>query len=966
MEKNQSQFKHTRFPLLSYGLAVLAVGVMLGIKLLFGSQIGADTPFLLFSGAVLFAAWYGGLGAGLLATAVAAVAADYFFLPPYFSFGLAPKDLFQVSLLGLEGIGISLLVSSLRAAHRRAEASSAEAVRYQAASRQSQEDFRLLVENVRDYAIFIVDKTGRIGSWGVGAASIFGYTDTEIIGQPVSRLFTAEDVENNVPEHEMKRAETVGWAEDERWHLRKDGSHFWASGITTALLDEAGSLRGFSKVARDITGHKQIQEALAVSEERYRIVADSARDAIITIDQESRILFINQAAEKIFGHNLGEMQGESLSMLMPDYLRHLHRAGFERYLSTGQRHLSWESVEVPGLHRDGHEFPLEITFGEFKQDGKHFFTGICRDISERKRVQARLATQHAVTRIIAEAQDVTEATPQIIRAICESLGWDVGGIWRLHHEEKSLRCAEAWHSPSIADEVYEDMCSEHPLPPGVGLPGQVWASGGVIWMEDVTQEPNFPRARAAERAGLRSAFAFPIMLGANLVGVMEFFSREVRARDEEVIEMLSGLGNQIGQFMERRRIERERIELLAREQAAREEAEVANRLKDEFLATLSHELRTPLTSILGWSRMLNAGELDAENTKRALETIERNAITQSQLIEDILDVSRIITGKLRLDVRPVTLAAVIEAAVDTAIPAAKAKNIRLQRVIDSATAIVSGDPHRLQQVVWNLVSNAIKFTPKDGRVMVRLERVNSHVEIIVSDTGNGISPELLPYVFDRFRQADGSSTRAHGGLGLGLAIVRHLVELHGGTVEAESAGEGCGSSFTVKLPLQVMHAPAPGAAREEEKRVHPTASEGIAFQCPPELDGLHLLVVDDEADTRDIVSAVLEKCGARVTAVSSAAAALREMERTRYDVLLSDIGMPGEDGYALIEKVRALPAARGGETPAAALTAYARAEDRLRVLRSGFQIHVPKPVEPSELVAVVANLAGRYRTSKER
>jgi PAS domain S-box-containing protein len=347
VEENQSQLKHTRSPLLSYGLAVLAVGVMLGIKLLFGSQIGPDTPFLLFLGAVLFAAWYGGLGAGLLATAVAAVAADYFFLSPFFSFGLAPKDLFQVSLFGLEGIGISLLVSSLRAAHRRAEASSAEAVRYQAASRQSQEDFRLLVENVRDYAIFIVDKTGRIESWGIGAASIFGYTDAEIIGQPVSRLFTAEDVENNVPEQEMKQAETAGQAEDERWHLRKDGSHFWASGITTALRDEAGSLRGFSKVARDITGHKQIQEALAVSEERYRIVADSARDAIITIDQESRILFINQAAEQIFGHSLGEMQGESLSMLMPDYLRHLHRAGFERYLSTGQRHLSWESVEVP-------------------------------------------------------------------------------------------------------------------------------------------------------------------------------------------------------------------------------------------------------------------------------------------------------------------------------------------------------------------------------------------------------------------------------------------------------------------------------------------------------------------------------------------------------------------------------------------------------------------------------------------
>lgn len=391
---------------------------------------------------------------------------------------------------------------------------------------------------------------------------------------------------------------------------------------------------------------------------------------------------------------------------------------------------------------------------------------------------------------------------------------------------------------------------------------------------------------------------------------------------------------------------------------ALKQAEDANSMKDEFLATLSHELRTPLTSILGWARMLSGGQLDAQNTARALETIERNAKAQSQLIEDILDVSRVVTGKLRLEVQPVDLAEVIGSSVDAVLPAAEAKGIRLQRVLDSGTSMVSGDPTRLQQVTWNLLSNAIKFTPKGGRVQVKLERVDSHVEIIVTDNGQGIDPDVLPFIFERFRQADSSSTRTHGGLGLGLAIVRHLVEMHGGTVEVDSLGNNHGSTFTVKLPLVVVRSFDVPRAQDAE-RVHPTASNGSPFNCPPELDGLRLLVVDDEEDTRLLLKMVLEQCGARVTTVSSAHEALAALKESRPDVLISDLGMPEEDGYALIRKVRALSEEEGGNTPSAALTAYARVEDRMRVLRSGFQIHIPKPVEPAELVVVVANLAGR-------
>jgi signal transduction histidine kinase/CheY-like chemotaxis protein len=390
-------------------------------------------------------------------------------------------------------------------------------------------------------------------------------------------------------------------------------------------------------------------------------------------------------------------------------------------------------------------------------------------------------------------------------------------------------------------------------------------------------------------------------------------------------------------------------------QAARQSAEEASRLKDEFLATVSHELRTPLTAMLGWAYLLRAGHLDEPSAKNALETIERNARAQSQLIDDLLDVSRIITGKLRLDVRQIDPLSFIDSAIEALRPAAEAKGVRLQKVLDTGVNSIAGDPARLQQVIWNLLSNAIKFTPKGGQVQVRLERVNSHIEIAVSDTGSGISPKFLPHVFDRFRQADQSTTREYGGLGLGLAIVRHLVELHGGTVRAESLGEGEGATFTVLLPLLTVY-----HSEVEIARVHPKATDTPPSpDCPEKLDGLKVLVVDDEANTRELLSVVLTRCGAIVTTAGNVREALSSIESSRPDVLISDIGMPGGDGYELIRKVRALTAEQGGKIPAVALTAYARTEDRLRVLRSGYQMHIPKPVELTELVAVVANLSGR-------
>lgn len=530
-----------------------------------------------------------------------------------------------------------------------------ERVKAQEALRVSEERFRLLLENVEDYAIFFLDIDGRVIRWSTGAERICGYQTSEILGKFSSVIFTPEDLEKGADRQELATAIAEGRAEDERWHLRKNGTRFWGSGMVTPLRDDMGQLRGFVKIMRD--------------------------------------------------------------------------------------------------------------------------------------------------------------------------------------------------------------------------------------------------------------------------------------------------------FTDRKRAEDERNLLLAREQEARAQAETANRMKDEFLATLSHELRSPLNAMLGWAQLLNSRRFDEKTVTKALDIIERTARVQAQLVDDLLDVSRIIQGKLLLNVRPVELATIIGAVLDTVRPAAQAKEIELQSLLNPASGLVAGDSDRLQQVIWNLISNAIKFTPDGGRVEVRLERVNSQVEVTVKDTGKGISAEFVPYVFDRFRQADSSMTRAYNGLGLGLAIVRHLVELHGGTVRAESEGEGLGATFIVSFPIMPVRKPESEGEEISQQINNPENS--------PSLHGLQVLLVDDDPDTRFFLSTALAQWGAKAIEASSVNEALQAIEKWKPDVLISDIGMPEEDGYTLIRKVRSLSAEQGGLIPAAAITAYARTEDRTRSLLEGFQMHVPKPVEPTELAAVIATLAGR-------
>jgi signal transduction histidine kinase/ActR/RegA family two-component response regulator len=439
-----------------------------------------------------------------------------------------------------------------------------------------------------------------------------------------------------------------------------------------------------------------------------------------------------------------------------------------------------------------------------------------------------------------------------------------------------------------------------------------------------------------------------------LVGVADTLSApdDARRTIDTPITDLARLGQALvaaGQLIRERgaSLERQLEEL----RVAREAADAGNRAKDGFLAVLSHELRTPLNAVYGWARMLRSGQVSAETSQRALDAIVRNADAQVQMIDDLLDVSRVSAGKMRLDVRVVDLATVVEDALDAVRPAAEGKSIRLQAVLDPRAGPITGDPARLQQVVWNLLMNAVKFTPKGGRVQVHLQRVNSHVEIVVSDTGRGIDPDVLPFIFDRFRQADSSSTRAHGGLGLGLALVKQLVELHGGTVIARSDGEAQGATFIVRLPVTI-------AAITDGPRVHPTAPV-MEVRSGVRLDGLRVLVVDDDLDALDLATTILSAAGAVVMTSAAASEALTTLTRWRPDVLVSDIEMPGEDGYAFIRRVRALDAQQGGKTPAVALTAYGRTQDRMLSLTAGYSMHVPKPVDPGELTTIIASVAGR-------
>jgi PAS domain S-box-containing protein len=669
-------------------------------------------------------------------------------------------------------------------------------------------------------------------------------------------------------------------------------------------------------------------------------IIESADDAVISKTLDGIITSWNFGAQRIFGYTAEEVIGKPVTILIPADHADEEPTILAR-LRAGDRIEHYETVRV---RKDGTLIDISLTVSPIRgPDGQIVGASkIARDITEQK--QARKALDEALARL--------------------KLALDAArlGDW-------------SWDAQTDILNMSETAADIFGIPPG---PRMSWdAMSELLHKEDrqmarvavdeaLAKHTDYDVEYRVTRNGNSEVWVSSKGRGiyadnGTIVGMLGFVqdistrksNEETLRKQAEELRTLNESVTRLYQTATKARAEAEKA--AAENERLYRQAEESSRLKEEFLATISHELRTPLSAILGWTRMLRMGQLSPENSAKALDTIERNARAQSQLVDDLLDVSRIITGKLRMDVRPSDPSSFIDAAVEAVRPAAEAKGVRVQKVIDTGPISIPGDPVRLQQVVWNLLSNAIKFTPRGGRVQIRSERVNSHLEIVVSDTGQGISPDFLPHVFDRFRQADQKTSRQHGGMGLGLAIVRHLVEMHGGTVSANSEGEGKGATFTVSLPIAPIYQVDSSAGR-----VHPGARDLL----PPNdvtdrLDELKILVVDDEADTRELLRQGLEYCGATVSVAGSAAEAVEALMAQTPDILISDIGMPGVDGYDLIRQVRRLPATNGGKIPAIALTAYTRTEDRLQALRAGYDMHVPKPVELAELVAVAASVVRR-------
>jgi PAS domain S-box-containing protein len=719
-----------------------------------------------------------------------------------------------------------------------------------------------------------------------------------------------------------------------------------------------GGERGGAVVAHnDITARKQAEEAIIESEARLRQLADAMPQIVYTCGPDGLVDYGNQRWVEYVGVPVEQSLGSKwIEAIHPDdreiTRRRLREAGetgqpfeteyrlrrkdgqYRWYLARGSpiRNAQGRIVKWIGTSTDIHDLKeAEAEREELLARERAARAEAEHSAESIRRLQA--VTDSALTRLTLD-----DLLREMLARIRELLETDSAAILLLTEDGQSLsvRATIGW----------EEAATGVSVPFGQGVAGSIAASRAPLIVEDISA---VEVVNPVLRRTARSLIGAPLIVEGRLIGVIHAETIRPRRFTEDDVRLLQLVADRVALAIEHARI----YEV---ERQARRQAEEANRMKDEFLALVSHELRSPLNAMLGYAVLLRYGGLDAQKVKQAADVIERSGKAQAQLIDDLLDTARIISGKLRLELGPVDLVSVIEHAVQTIRPAADAKRISLETDLPPEIGQITGDPARLQQVVWNLLSNAVKFTPQGGRVEARLERMDPYIGITVSDTGKGISPDFLPYVFDRFRQADASSARRYGGLGLGLALVKYLVELHGGTIEAASAGEGHGSMFRVTLPVRAVATPLGEAG-----------GAPVTVKSSGELAGVRALVVDDEDDARKLIETVLRQYGADVVAVSSAAEAYTLITTTppkeRPDVMVTDIGMPGEDGYSLIRRVREWERARGAYIPAVALTAYGRVEDRMRALSAGFQMHVAKPVEPAELAVVIMSLVRRPNSS---
>ncbi|HWT00771.1 MAG TPA: PAS domain S-box protein [Pyrinomonadaceae bacterium] len=851
------------------------------------------------------------------------------------------------------------------AAQAQAEAAARSKDELLAELRESEERYRSLLENANDI-IYSHDLEGNYLAINRAGERITGYTREQILGGlNIAQVVAPEHLER-AREMMARKLHDPSPTVYEVDIIAKDGARRTLE-VSTRVSYREGKPAAIEGIARDVTGRKRIERELRASEEAERrrlaeieATYNDAPVGLCVLDRELRYVRINERLAEINGVAAAEHLGRTVREIVPD-LADAVEPVFRRIMETGEPVLNFEVVgetkAQPGVERVWVEswHPLKDAAG-----GIIGINIVAEEITERKRDEAeredllereRIARDEAERRLresvklaavyrdLARSLELSEVTATVCRAARELLGAE-GAAFIIRE----------------GDEVYyADTDAVAPLWKGQRFPATACVSGWSIIerqpavIEDVYADERVP-CEAYRPTFVKSLLMVPVR-AVNPVGAIGAYWAERRRGTDDEVRLMQALASAADLAFAN-------AQLYEQTKKARLEAEAANRLKDEFLATLSHELRTPLTAIVGWAYMLGEEMLNEETSLQAVSAIRRNADQQRRIIEDILDASRIVMGNLRVEIEPMRLVTLVRETIDSVHPAAAAKGIELTAELDQHADEIQGDAHRLRQVIWNLLSNAIKFTDSGGRVKVEAERLLTHVRLTVSDTGQGIGPDFLPFVFDRFRQADGSTTRRHGGLGLGLSIVKCLVEAHGGAVHAYSAGDRLGATFTVDLPLPAEPVQAgSGQRRSAERKVK--EGGGAEREVPPALVGLRVLLVDDDEDALKLLTVLLKRHGAEVTTATSAATVPALIEKVRPDVLVSDVGMPGEDGYSLIRRVRGMGAERGGQTPAIALTAYAGDSDRALALLAGFQLHVAKPVEPATLIEAITGLVSK-------
>ncbi len=793
---------------------------------------------------------------------------------------------------------------------------------------------RRAIANAAADVLISTTPDGVITSWNAAAERLYGFSALEIVGRSFSVLVPADrTAEELALRSRVLAGESVRDVVTRR--RRADGAEITIAVSLLPIRADDGAIVGVLRVARGETGGEQEQRAAR----RLAAIVESSDDAIVSKDLNGIVTSWNRAAEKMFGYTAPEMIGRSIRTIIPDHLQHEEDHVLSR-IRSGERVEHFETVR---RRSDGSLVNISLTVSPIEDlEGRVVGASkIVRDISDRKRADTERQKLHQVGAIVSATLDrstIVQAVTDIATDLTEA---EFGAFFYNVVNDQG-----EWYQLYTISGAPREAFAAFPMPRNTEMFGPTLAGADVVRSADITADPRYgknspPHGLPDGHLPVRSYLAVPVKAPSGEVFGGLLFAHSTPGRFDEHHERLAvGVASWASVALENARLY--------------VSVQEANRVKDEFLATLSHELRTPLNAILGYSRMMRMGILAPSKQTRAIETIERNATSLTQIVEDVLDVSRIISGKMRLAVQPVDLVAVVRQSLEAVRPAAESKQIRVESAFAVDALQASADPDRLQQVLWNILSNAVKFTPTGGRVGVSIDRDDDRIEIAIKDNGIGIAPAFLPHVFERFRQEESGTNREQGGLGIGLSISRELVEMHGGRIYVESAGVGQGSTFRILLPTTMAQAAPAVTGRASDAGSTETRQQLVA-----NLQGLRVLAVDDDADALALVREILENAGAEMMLASSGAEALEILSRAQPDVIVSDIAMPRMDGFQLISEIRTHANAAIRAIPAAALTAYARSEDNVRARRSGFQRHLAKPIDPAELTVAVASLAGR-------